>query len=400
MKRITGRLTEKNGKWYAVINLYTEEGKRKEKWHSLDLEAKRGTKTEANHRLNEVLAKFNTGELYLKACLSKAEQEKRRQSEQSVGDYMSEWLEGYKCNLSVTTYNTYKLMLDSRITPYFQEIGVALRDLTGDEINDFYIDLRNDGLSGATAQRYHSLLHLSFKNAVKRRILVANPCNQADRPKSVQYIGSYYNSKELKELMDCLDGDPMRVTIILTAYYGLRRSEVLGLKWDAIDFAENKIYIRHKIIANKMNNSQIEGYDVMKTNSSYRSLPLLPHIKDILLEEKSKQENMQRMLRGSYNRKYIEYVCVDAVGDILKPQYVTQHFKRILEKNGLKIIRFHDLRHSCASLLLANKVPMKMIQDWLGHSDMSTTANIYSHVDSTSKQETAEVIGIALSLSE
>ncbi len=109
---------------------------------------------------------------------------------------------------------------------------------------------------------------------------------------------------------------------------------------------------------------------------------------------------MQRMLRGSYNRKYIEYVCVDAVGDILKPQYVTQHFKRILEKNGLKIIRFHDLRHSCASLLLANKVPMKMIQDWLGHSDMSTTANIYSHVDSTSKQETAEVIGIALSLSE
>lgn len=141
----------------------------------------------------------------------------------------------------------------------------------------------------------------------------------------------------------------------------------------------------------------IEGYDVMKNKSSYRSMPLIPYIRETLLEEKRKQEDMQRMLKQSYCQKYLEYVCVDAIGNIIEPQYLTCHFSLIIKKNGLKKIRFHDLRHSCASILLANKVPMKMIQDWLGHSDMSTTANIYSHIDYTSKIESAETMGRILS---
>lgn len=236
--------------------------------------------------------------------------------------------------------------------------------------------------------------------AVKRRVIPTNPCDQADRPKAVQYIGTYYNSAEIKQLLECLEGDPMKIAVILTAYYGLRRSEVLGLKWDAIDPVEDKIYIRHKIIENKLNGNEIEGLDVMKTKSSYRSLPLMPFIKKALEEEKARQEEMQRVLRKSYNRKYLDYVCVDAMGDILKPQYVTEHFKVILERNGLKKIRFHDLRHSCASLMLANDISMKEIQEWLGHSNISTTANIYAHVDSESKRESAKIIDKVLSSEE
>lgn len=249
-------------------------------------------------------------------------------------------------------------------------------------------------------QRYHSMMHLAFKQAVKRRVIPTNPCDQADRPKAVQYIGTYYNSAEIKQLLECLDGDPMKIAVILTAYYGLRRSEVLGLKWDAIDPVEDKIYIRHKIIENKLNGNEIEGLDVMKTKSSYRSLPLMPFIKKALEEERTRQEEMQRVLRKSYNRKYLDYVCVDAMGDILKPQYVTEHFKVILERNGLKKIRFHDLRHSCASLMLANDISMKEIQEWLGHSNISTTANIYAHVDSESKRESARIIDKVLSTEE
>ena len=235
MKRITGRLTEKNGKWYAVINLYTVEGKRKEKWQGLDLEAKKGSKTEAGHRLNELLSKYNSGDLYLKESLTHAEQERMRLADQKVDEYIVEWLESHKCNISVLTYNSYKRMTDGRIVPYFKKLGIPLKDLTGDEINAFYLSLRNDGLTGATAQRYHSMMHLAFKQAVKRRVIPTNPCDQADRPKAVQYIGTYYNSAEIKQLLECLDGDPMKIAVILTAYYGLRRSEVLGLKWDAID---------------------------------------------------------------------------------------------------------------------------------------------------------------------
>ena len=106
---------------------------------------------------------------------------------------------------------------------------------------------------------------------------------------------------------------------------------------------------------------------------------------------------MQRVLRKAYNKKYLDYVCVDPLGNILKPQTVTEHFQVILERNGLKKIRFHDLRHSCASLMLANGVSMKEIQEWLGHSTISTTANIYTHVDAESKRESARIIDNVLS---
>ncbi len=97
--------------------------------------------------------------------------------------------------------------------------------------------------------------------------------------------------------------------------------------------------------------------------------------------ENKKQKNVQKNQKNAdKGDNQSRYVRVDALGKMIRPQYVTEHFNVILEKNGLKLIRFHDLRHSCASMLLANKVPMKMIQDWLGHSDMSTTVNTkYGH---------------------
>ncbi len=112
------------------------------------------------------------------------------------------------------------------------------------------------------------------------------------------------------------------------------------------------------------------------------------------LAEKEKQEEMMRVMRRGYCKKCTDYICVDAIGELIKPNYVTDHFKVLLKEKGLKPVRFHELRHSCASLLLANGVPMKMIQDWLGHSNMGTTANIYSH--SESKKASAMAIGSAL----
>lgn len=398
MKKITGRLTEKNSKWYAVINLYDEEGKRKQKWISLELNSKRGTKSIANDRLAEILAKYNSSNSYLDEFKTNAERAKARKASENIEDYLEDWLESYKCNISVLTYNGYRLLLTGKIIPYFKKLNITVKDVTGDDLNEFYMYLRNEGLTGATAQRYHSLLHLAFKQAVKRGIITNNPCDRADRPKANQYIGTYYNAQEVQQLLDCLDGDPLRIVVILASYYGLRRSEVLGIKWDAIDFVENKIYIRHKIIENKLKGSKLEGYDVMKTKSSYRAMPLFDEVKELLLQEKEKQDEMKRLLKNEYNLAYEEYVCVDALGNLIKPQYVTEHFKIILLKNDLKKIRFHDLRHSCASMLVANKVPMKFIQEWMGHSDMSTTANIYSHIDYLSKLETSVVISNSLTL--
>ena len=124
MKPITGRLTEKAGKWYAVINLYTTDGKRKEKWIGLDLVAKKGSKTEANRRLNEILAEYNSGKVYLMENLSKAEQQKRRVAELPLHEYLVEWLDEYKHSIAPTTYSTYQGMIEARMIPYFEELNI------------------------------------------------------------------------------------------------------------------------------------------------------------------------------------------------------------------------------------------------------------------------------------
>lgn len=394
MKRITGHLAEKNNKWYAVINLYDANGKRKEKWQSLDLASGKGSKREADFRLHQLLEKYNSDDIYLQNNMSHAEKERSRVANMQVIDYLPKWLESHKPNISTLTYTGYKTMIESRMIPYFKTLGdLKVKDITGDEINDYYYHIRELGLKGTSAQRHHSLLHLAFKSAVKRRVIPTNPVDQADRPKATQYIGKYYNAAELKELLDKAENDPIYIVIILAAYFGLRRSEALGLKWSAVDFDNKTVSISHKVIKT---DDGIVGMDVMKTKSSYRTLPLIPQVEDALLKEKAKQEEMQRIMRRGYCKKYTDYICVDAIGEIIKPDYVTNHFKILLRDNGLKQIRFHDLRHSCASLLLANGVRMKMIQDWLGHSDMGTTANIYSHIDSESKKASAIAIGSAL----
>ena len=137
----------------------------------------------------------------------------------------------------------------------------------------------------------------------------------------------------------------------------------------------------------------------MKTKSSYRTLPLTLYIEGGKVEAE-RQEELRKVMRGAYNKVYSDYVCVDALENLLKPQYITEHFKVILKQNGMCPNRFHDLRHSCASLMLVNGGPMKMIQDWLGHSDISTTANIYSHLDSNSMIASVGIIGNALALTD
>ena len=393
MKRITGHLSEKNGRWYGVINLYDADGRRIEKWQSLDLAAKKGTKTEANHRLNQILERYNSGDLYLLETMTHAERERNRIADLKVEDYLTEWLAGYKGSVTDSTYESYQMYIKVHMIPFFKPMKLKVREITGDEINEYYAHLRAKGLKGTTCQRHHALLHLAFKSAMKRRIIPSNPVDQADRPKAQQFIGNYYNAEEIRQLIECTRDDPLHIVIVIAAYYGLRRSEVIGLKWSAIDFSGRTVSIKHKVL---QDGSDLKGFDVMKTKSSYRTLPLIPIVEQELIAERERQAEMKRVFGMSYNRSYEEYICVDAVGELIKPNYVTDHFKVILKQNGLRKIRFHDLRHSCASLLLANGVQMKLIQEWLGHRDISTTSNVYSHVDSESKRLSAQAIEKAL----
>ena len=127
---------------------------------------------------------------------------------------------------------------------------------------------------------------------------------------------------------------------------------------------------------------------------------MIPFLKERLLEAKKQQEENRKLCGRSYNKEYLGYVCVDVIGNLIKPNYVSSTFGKLLAKNNLRHIRFHDLRHTCASLLLANGVPMEQVKEWLGHSDFSTTANIYAHLDYTSKLSSAKAMVSGMALPE
>ena len=119
-----------------------------------------------------------------------------------------------------------------------------------------------------------------------------------------------------------------------------------------------------------------------KTKSSLRTLPLIGSFREYFLQVKEAQELNKQICGNCHNYEYDGFVFVDELGERMRVDYLTNAFPKFLESHGLQRMRFYDLRHSCASLLLANGVPMKQIQEWLGHSDFSTTANIYAHLDS------------------
>ena len=131
-----------------------------------------------------------------------------------------------------------------------------------------------------------------------------------------------------------------------------------------------------------------------------RTLPLVGRFAEYFKEVKAAQEVNKKVCGNCYNYEYDGYVFVDELGNLMRPDYLTSYFPQFIQKHGCKRMRFHDLRHSCASLLLANGVPLKQIQEWLGHSDFSTTANIYAHLDYTSKLSSAKAMVSGMALPE
>ena len=130
----------------------------------------------------------------------------------------------------------------------------------------------------------------------------------------------------------------------------------------------------------------------MKTDSSYRSLPLVGPIKVLLLKKQESIQEFRKLFRRSYCRKDFDYVCVNEMGELIKPRTLSDNFKRIIRQNKIRNLRLYDCRHTAASLMLKNGINMKQIQLMLGHSDYATTANIYSHLDFTDKISATETM--------
>jgi integrase len=375
---VAGHLHEKNGYYYIILNLTDANGKRKPKWISTKLPVK-GNKKRAEQLLMEERKRYS-------------QPTKSKDDDILFADFMEQWLDVVKGSITTVTYSSYANMVKVIIAPYFREKNITLKGLQAKDIQDFYQEQLNR-VKASTVIHYHANIHKALKYAVKLELISNNPADRVERPKQEKFQGSFYSSEELNDLFDAVAGTRLELAVLLGAFYGLRRSEIVGLKWDAIDFKKNTITINHTVTSCNLDGKCVVlAKDTTKTKSSRRTLPLVPFFRDKLLNIKSQQEANKKLCGRSYNKDYLDYIYVDEIGDRIKPNYITGQFPKLLEKQGFRRIRFHDLRHSCASLLLASGVPMKNIQEWLGHSDFSTTANIYAHLDYSSKLTSASAM--------
>lgn len=312
-------------------------------------------------------------------------------------DYMVKYLPiARKRGIEDVTYASYAGNVKSPIGPYFREKKITLGKLTAKDIQEFY-DVQLQRVKANTVIHYHAIIRLALCYARKMGYIKENPIEEVEKPEKNHFVGKFYQVSELNKIIELTKGTKLELPVIFGGVYGLRRSEIVGLRWSAIDFENNIIFINHTITTPRVDGvKKIIPKDREKTKSSTRALPLDEGVKERLLEHKEKQEMYQKKFKRSYSKEWLDYVMVDELGLLITPDYITSAFSHMLEVNGLRHISFHDLRHTCASLLLnngkQNGVGLKDIQVWLGHSDFSTTANIYSHVDASSKKTSLSTI--------
>ncbi len=371
---VRGDSSEKNGTTKPV-------------WRTLGL-PEGANKTKVNKAFREVVAQYE------QEFWEEQERGGRPPADIPVYDYLVSYLKRVEPELQKNTIVSYRSMTNGKIRRYFQRRPqLTVGNLKPQDIQDFYQSLFADGVVANTVIHYHALLRRAFQQAFKEERIDANPFDRVGRPKKNKFHGENYTQEELLTLLHLARGDVIYPAILLAGAMGLRRSEALGVRWSRIDWEKRTVLLDTKIVEYRENGKKkVEPVEEMKNKSSRRTLPLPDPVVEMLQVQKEHREVYRKMFQGSYNAQYLDYVCVNQLGELLRPSYVTDHFRELLEKYGLRHIRFHDLRHTFASLLINQDVPLINVSNFLGHSDLSTTANIYAHLDKASKQASAAVI--------
>ena len=328
---MTGSLQSKNDKFYVVLNIY-EGGKRKRKWISTGLPCK-GNKRKAEQVLRDTLQQYE-------------QQSLTAGSDILLSAYIRHWLSIAERKVDAVTYQGYEVLANSQILPYFDEKAIRLKDTSVDVLQAYFDEKRlqgrkdgKGGLSAATLRRHTNILHQALNEAVKNNLLPSNPCQFVVLPKQEPYQSSYYSAEQLQSLFDAIQDDPLCPLVKITAIYGLRRSELLGLKWDSLDFDANRLTIRHTVA--KV--TEVVEKDKTKNASSFRSFPLTDEARSIFLAAKARERENRLLFGSTYQEN--DYVFKWDDGRPYPPDYITKHFSKLLKKHSLPHIRFHELRH-------------------------------------------------------
>lgn len=374
---MTGSLQIKNGKYYAVINFKDDNGKRRIKWIATGL-AQKGNERRAKQILKNLLEEY---------------EEKKTSPYEDVlfTDYIKQWLEQVSMRVDVITHQGYETITKGHILPYFEPLKLTLNEVSPQVLQEYinckYKRGRLDGKGGLSAKsiKLHMVvIQQTLKDALRKNMVPYNPAERVAMPKAEKFESGYYTAEQVHTMFEALVEEPLLPLIKVTVIYGLRRSELLGLKWANINFKAGTVAIRHTV--SKCTSTVAK--DKTKNISSRRVYPMLPEIREILLEAKEKERANKVQFGKEYDVN--DYVFKWEDGHPYDPDFISRKFRKLLEQHGLPRIRFHDLRHSCASLLYEMGYELKDIMEWLGHSDIKMTGNLYAHFNMRQKQGIAD----------
>lgn len=409
---MNGSLTVKNDKYYIVLSWYDDSGKRKQKWIKTGLPEK-NNRRKAEEMLRAELQKYSfpdtendadedeeqggediSPEVYIKAPEPEAapKPKKKRRAGLMFTDVVPMWLEEAEKRVGPVTFEGYSRMSEDYVIPYFsrEENNFFIDEASFEGIQKFvdYFSLgrEREPVSPKTIRHFMIVVRQTLVYACRHGYAKENPCNLVVLPKMIKREPTILSEKQLGKFFEIIKDDPMFPLIYVTVFLGLRRSEALGLKWDSIDFDARTVTIKHTVV--KSETKRIIEQDTTKTASSHRVYPLTSGLLDLFLAIKASETENREKFGDLYQEN--DYVFKWDYGKIYDPDFVTRHFKRLLKNAGMPVIRFHDLRHSCASLLVSKGFKLKDIQEWLGHADIQTTANTYAHLYQERKEKIAQ----------
>ena len=388
---MTGCIALRKDIYYVRLTYYDKDHRRKDKWISTGFSGK-GAKRKAEAMIEPLIEKYR----YL---------EKSDHPTKMV-DYLLMWKEQQKDKLAESTYDSYHIYVDKHLVPYFQSLDLNIQDITAGHIFDYIQYLSHDGgrkdnkvggQAPTSIRKIIGILRQALEYAVLYGDIKVNPVRQVPLPKKENKKHErqvFLTAEDAQKMLDAIKDDEIAPIVYVTLYYGLRRSEALGLRWQVVDFDADTITINHTVTGG----AQIIRKDSTKTYASRRTYQLLPDVKALLLKLKEQEKEYKQRLGPCYHDN--DYIFKHPNGVPYHPNAVTKSFQRALARHGLPPMRYHDLRHSTASILVDKGWDINSIKEWLGHADISTTANIYAHISHRKKVSLAQDLDKTLTFNQ
>lgn len=310
----------------------------------------------------------------------------------TVSEYITDWFENtHRPLIKPSTARGYEVNIRNHILPYIG--GKALDKLTRNDVVKLYNTLHSNGL-GATSIKYvHHVLSKSLKDAVASDLITKNPCEYAKLPKQQKYKAEILTPEQSAQLLNTAKETDIYLELLFAVCLGLRRGEVLGIQFSDVDFSKGTLHIQRQITVVKSSKEPPIGHtewgvSTLKTDESDRILYLPRQLLEAIERRQTQCRKDKLAAGGKYNNQ--GFICCDSLGNYKNPQTLYNQYKKLLTKLNLPSIRFHDLRHSYATAMIEQKIPLKTVSHMLGHSNISITADIYCDVINSHK-EGAEV---------